>query len=305
MPLTAYPGFLANNGAPYLNVAPMLTPGEVFFVNSVRGNNGNDGRDSIRPKATWQNAYNQCRANRNDMVILLPGHAENVAAAAGMLLNIEGVLTYCLGHGTNRPTITLITAAGASIDVTAANNMIAGVGGPDSGLIIDATGVASVTAALNVQASDFSFINNRMELADATNQAVLGILTDANANDMHIIGNRIFGTVDAGTASAIRIVGGDGAVINDNYIVGAYTTTLGLENVSTASTDSLIQRNFIKNRTASSTICITMHANATGMYSDNRFSILSGATPVVYAAGTNGGANYEVGAVGTGVGTLV
>jgi hypothetical protein len=305
MPFSAHPGLLAALGAPYLNASPLLTPGEVYFVNSVRGSNDNDGRDVLRPRATWKSAYDKCRANRGDIVCLLPGHTETYGTAAAMLLNIAGVTTLAFGQGTNRPTFTLATAVGASIDVTAANNMVAGVGGPDSGIIVDATGIDAVTAAINVQASDFQCINNRIVLATSTGQAVLGILTTAAANRMRIEGCHIEGTVDAGTLTAIRIVGGDMAIIKDNYFTGAYTTTLGaIENVTTACTDILIDGNIIKNRTAASTVAFTMHASATGVYCNNRATVLAGKIPFIFAAGNNGGSNYFSVLVGTTAATL-
>ena len=289
MPLTSYPGILAGLGMPFLNVNPMLTPGEVYFVNSVRGSNNNDGRDALRPRATWASAYARCRANRGDMVMLLPGHAETYSAAAAMVLNIAGVTTRAFGHGANRPTFTLDTAVGASIDITAANNIVAGVGGPDSGIIISAVGVDAITAALNVQAASFAFVNNRLILADATNQAVLGILTTAAADRMRLYGNRIEGTVDAGCTTAIRIVGGDRIEIVGNYINGAFTTTIGcIENITTDATDILIDGNVLKNRTAASTKVFVLTAAATGHFTRNRMSILNGTSPITASAGSSG-----------------
>lgn len=299
MPFSAHPGLLAALGAPYLNASPLLTAGEVYFVNSVRGSNNNDGRDVLRPRKTWLSAYNKCRANRGDIVCLLPGHAETYTTAAAMLLNIAGVRTYALGEGADRPTFTLATAVAASINVTAANNMVVGIGGPDSGIIIDATGVDAITAALNVQAAAFHFINNRVILANATNQAVLGILTTAAADRMRLYGNRFEGTVDAGCSTAIRIVGGDNIEIVNNYINAAFTTTLGcIENVTTDTTNILIDGNVLKNRTAASAKAFVLTATATGHFCRNRMSILTGTAPITAAAGTSGGDNTYSNAVG-------
>ena len=301
MPFTAHPSLLAALGAPYLNASPLLTPGEVFFVNSVRGSNDNDGRDVLRPRATWASAYAKCRANRGDIVCLLPGHAETYIAAAAMVQNIAGVRTYAFGEGANRPTFTLSTDVAASIDVTAANNMVAGVGGPDSGIIISAVGVDAITAALNVQAASFQFINNRVILADATNQAVLGILTTAAADRMRLYGNYLEGTGDAGCTTAVRIVGGDNIRIVGNYINGAFTTTIGcIENVTTDTTNILIAENFLKNRTAVSEKAFILTATATGFFTRNRMSILTGTAPIAAAAGTSGGDNSYSNAVGVG-----
>jgi len=305
MPLTAYPGLLAALGAPYLNVSPLLTPGEMYFVNSVRGSNNNDGRDVLRPMAGWQQAYNKCRANRGDMVVLLPGHAQTITAAAGIALNIAGVTTLALGWGANRPTISMTTATAVSIDVTAANNIVAGVGGPDSGLIVDATGVDAITAAINVQAADFAFVNNRMIVADAGGQAILGLLTTAAANRMLVAGCVFEGSDDTGTTTAIRLVGTDRVMLVENKFYGAYGAGVGaIENLTTDCTNCYVIGNKIDNRTATSTKAMVFRTASTGQISGNHMQILSGTAPITGAAMSWVGANYYAAVIATG-GTLI
>src|SRR5438046_2423046 len=106
MPLTAYPGLLAGQGSPYLNLSPLVTTGKMWFVSSVIGRTNNVGDDPLRPMATLQAAYNKCRANYGDHVIILPGHAENVTSAAGINFNIAGVTVIGMGSGAARPTFT-------------------------------------------------------------------------------------------------------------------------------------------------------------------------------------------------------
>ena len=305
MPLSAVPAMLAALGAPYLNQSPLITPGEIYFVNSVRGSNDNDGRDVLRPRATWLSAYGKCRANRGDMVILLPGHAETYTTAAAMLLNIAGVTTLALGQGLNRPTFTLSTVVGASIDVTAANNVVASVGRPDSGIIIDTTGVNAIPAGINVQAADFSFVNNRMILATATNQAVLGMLTTNAANRFLVAGCIFEGTNNAGTTDAIRIVGTDRTIIKDNIFYGAYGSGVGaIENLTTDCTMCQILRNVIQNFTAANTKAMVFRTASTGQISGNFMQILSGTAPITGAAMSWVGSNYYANAVAT-AGTLI
>jgi hypothetical protein len=231
------------------------------------------------------------------MVIVMPGHTESVTGAAGWLLNKAGVTIMAMGQEP-APVVTLTTAAAASINITAANNVL-------SGITIDATGVDAITAAVNVQAANFRYLNNRMISATATGQATLGILTTAAADRLLIANCRFEGTTDAGTASIIRIVGGDQGVIRDCYISGAYTTSLGVENVTTACTNFFFLNNMVANLTASSTVCLTMVATSTGGFANNRFSILSGTAPVVFAAGTNWGGNYYKAAPGVAAATLL
>lgn len=305
MPLTAYPGLLANRGAPFLNVAPILSAGEIFFVQRTRGSNNNDGRDSIRPMATWQAAYNKCRANRDDMVVVLPGHTENITTAGGITLGTAGVTTVMKGVGANRPTFTWTTAVGASLNVTAANNVITGIGGPRSGAIFAVTGIDAVTAGINISAASCILYGHRVVLATASAQATLGILTTAAADMLQVEGCEFVGTSDAGTAAAIRIVGGNGHHITDNTFIGAYTAGIGaIENVTTACTNTYVDDNRINNLTAASTKAMVFVATSTGQISRNYMQILSGTAPITGAAMSWVGANYYAATIAT-AGTLI
>lgn len=70
---------------------------------------------------TIDSAISACTANNNDLVLVLPGHAETIAAASAIDFDIAGVTVMGLGQGTNRPTVTYGTSTAASIDFSAAN----------------------------------------------------------------------------------------------------------------------------------------------------------------------------------------
>jgi len=102
-------------------------PGQVFWVSNATtllpgqrgGSDGNKGTfDS--PFSTIDYAIGQCTAGRGDIIFVKPGHAENVAAAAGIAADVAGVAIVGLGVGSARPTLSW-TAAAATITVTAAN----------------------------------------------------------------------------------------------------------------------------------------------------------------------------------------
>lgn len=113
---------LAVGGMPILPGAGLIPPttGSVFFVSSGTGNSGNLGTDSGQPFATISQAISACTANKGDVVIVMPGHAETVAAAGGITVNKAGVSIIGLGSGTLRPTLTFSATASTSA-VSAAN----------------------------------------------------------------------------------------------------------------------------------------------------------------------------------------
>ena len=104
-------------------------PGQVFWVNStsVLASDGVSGSDVPsagtyqRPFATIDYAIGQCTASRGDVIMVMPGHTETVSAAGGIAMDVAGVAVVGLGAGSLRPTITLDTAATASVTMSAAN----------------------------------------------------------------------------------------------------------------------------------------------------------------------------------------
>lgn len=106
-----------------------LHPGEVFWVNNssvlapvksaLAGSDGNNGSYK-EPFSTYDYAIGKCKAGRGDIIVLMPGHAENVSTASGITSDVAGVATVGLGSGSLKPTFTF-TAAAASHDITAAN----------------------------------------------------------------------------------------------------------------------------------------------------------------------------------------
>jgi len=237
-------------------------------------------------------------ASRGDVIYVMPGHTEAVSSATSLVCDVAGVRIQGLGEGALRPTITLGTAIGATIPVSAANVTIDNV-------IIDMTGFDAITAGITPTAANFTLSNSLVITATATNQAVLGILTTAAANRMKLINNEFLGTTDAGTATAVRIVGGNEHVIKGNRFYGAYTTSLGaIDNNTTACLRVTVDGNLIENATASSTKAMVFAAGSTGTISNNRMQILSGTAPITGAAMSWSGGNYYAATIAT-AGTLI
>lgn len=102
-------------------------PGKVFWVyngtallpNQKAGSNGNDGSFNA-PFATVDYAVGRCTANRGDIIFVKPGHAETLAAADGIALDVAGVAIIGLGTGTLMPAFTL-SATTSDINISAAN----------------------------------------------------------------------------------------------------------------------------------------------------------------------------------------
>lgn len=106
------------NGVP-LYGADYPTRGQLLFVDSNVA--GSDGHSPATALATIDAAINKCVASRGDRILVMPFHAETIAAAAAIACDIAGIEIIGLGRGNARPQITWATDAATTIAITAAN----------------------------------------------------------------------------------------------------------------------------------------------------------------------------------------
>lgn len=283
------------------NKAPASPTGRIFVVgsssvvafNDVQRMFSPDTYGKIRYYSTLAAAIAATAANRGDVIYVLPGHAENITAATGFNASVAGVSIIGCGTGSYRPTFTFTTATSATFTVSAANVTIQNV-------IFDGTGFDAVAAlfTLTSAAVGFSLLDSTVILANATNQATLG-LSHTTANNLTIQRCRFQGTSDAGTTAAVQFIAGNDHIITDNVFIGAYTAGTGaISNITTAALRAMIARNVIINLTASSTKGVTLVSGTTGEVADNRFGILSGTAPIT-GAGAYWLANYYAASTGS------
>ena len=123
MGLTNFPHGITSFGVPVIGATNMIpvTTGSYFWVDSNTGLSGNTGKDKTKPLATIAQALLKCMANKGDVIVCMPGHAETITAAGGITINVAGVQIIGLGEGSLRPTITYTTAATGTLLMTAAN----------------------------------------------------------------------------------------------------------------------------------------------------------------------------------------
>lgn len=200
MPVSNFPGGFAA-GVTIRGVPVTVTnPGNVYWVDSGAGSNGNKGTQD-RPWATIDYAIGRCTASNGDIIFVKPGHTETVSAAAGIACDVAGIAIIGLGKGSLRPTITLDTAATASVTISAANvtlhNLRFIAGFADITRIIDVTSTdAHIDACEFVEsAADLNWV----DVIDASG-------ADNTADGLTVTGCRAFG-VDAACDSFIEITG--------------------------------------------------------------------------------------------------
>lgn len=185
---TNFPNGLASYGIPLIGSGSQLpiTNGNYYYVSSVTGSSGNTGTTISSPKATLQQAINLCTAANNDVVVLLPGHAETVTATS-VALNKSTVQIIALGTGSTRATFTFDTAA-ATITVSATNVSIV-----NCRFVANFANVASaftLTTAVSCKIRDNEFVDTSSILNFLC--CVTTGATDNSADGLEFTGNYVY-----------------------------------------------------------------------------------------------------------------
>ena len=236
------------NGVTIRGVPLSITnPGKVYWVNNsgvlapggVGGSNGNDGSWK-RPFATIDYAVGRCTANRGDIIMVMPGHSEDISAAGSLTLDVAGVAVIGLGTGSDRPDLNFSATAG-TVEIDAANvtlynltftadvsAVVVGVNVDANGATIDncefrynATGDDFITAVDADTVSDFTFTNNKVyaeEIAGCSEGIRLDTVTRYTIKGNQFTGDFTDGCI-VGEGAA-----GSGALIADNVMYNADTT---------------------------------------------------------------------------------
>ncbi len=198
-------------------------PGEVFWVNSttvlakggVGGSDGNDGTYR-RPFATIDKAINSCTANRGDIIVVMPGYTQTIAAATEIVMDVAGISIVGLGLGGLRPTLTF-SATGSNILVSGANSSI-------TNILFEST-ITNCVSAFTATATPTDFTIDNCEFRDTS--ATLGFINcftgvaTANATDgFNFINNRVWGLDATALTTAVEILEvSDRMTLNNNFIV--------------------------------------------------------------------------------------
>lgn len=211
-------------GGPVVSTLPFTT-GKYIYVHNT-GTGTSIGRELNQPVVTTIDAaIGMCRPNKNDIVVVLPGHTETVSAAAGIVADATGITIYGLGNGADKPTLTFDTATNASFDVTS-----------DSVVIINILGVSGIdglTKPFNVTGDNF-YGDIEWRDASATVEAATAVRLDGSNNSELNLTYRGFTTGNA-LVSAVRLDGC--ANVKVNLDANGVCSTAWVEMVDAASTN--------------------------------------------------------------------
>lgn len=228
--------------------------GNVFYVNSVTGSSTNSGTTPSDPFATLQAAVSAAVTSNNDVIIVMPGHAETVTAV--ITVNKIGLSIIGVGNGMRRPAIT----GSGTIDVlsvTAANVLIENINFPAP--LVDAA-----TADINVAAAGCVIRNTRHIGSVATENKVDIITVASGGDDLLVDGVSIYNTV-VDCVSAISLEAAVARPVLRNLLIQGTFSTAAIMDEATA-TLVTIEKSIIKNIKAATAV-LSFSNNSTGICS--------------------------------------
>lgn len=289
MPISNYPNGFANGvnvrGVPILNTYG----GNVFWVDSGGGSNGNKGTFD-RPFATLDYAVGRCTANNGDIIVVKAGHSESLIADSAVDIDVAGVSVVGLGSGEDRPTFTFTTAVAADFKLAASNVTI-------QNLLFKA-GIDALTGPVEVSADDCAIINCEYR-DDATNNYETTDVIVTASTPLRLLVDGFKYVHDGGTGgtqnqSIIQLNGADDATIRNCRLVADSGT--GVIEDATVSDQILIENCVIENTETSPTVAILLQATTTGTIRNTNIRVASGTT---YLTATNDMQLFEVFGTGT------
>ena len=248
-------------------------------------------------------AIGKCRANRDDMVVVLEGHTETISNATSLVADIAGVTIIGLGKGNGRPTITLDTATTTTIPVSAANVTFKN--------IIFTANFADIVSVFTLTTAKYFRLENCYIKATATNMNFLSVVTtsttDGNADGLQLINNKWI-EPDLATLYMVNQANTlDDVVIYGNYAnLGVNNNKASLLNVANGKivTSLNMSKNIVyRLNTDTATGAILFHTNGstnTGTVSENFAQHADTAAELLVTASSGLGtfSNYASGVAG-------
>lgn len=262
MGITNFPGGVSSFGVPVMPGGVTIPPttGKYLFAHSGTGvNDARLGMDPTQPLATIDYAVGLCTANKGDVIIVMPGHAENISSATSLVVDVEGVSVIGLGRGRNRPTLNFTDTAG-SIKMEAANTRL-------SNMVLLAD-VSAVATGINVDANFVTLDNLEFNMVD-TGDDFVKMIDMTSADDCHVLNCLMFTeNAIAGADEGIKVTNADRFVIRGNLFQGQWATAC-ISGVTTAGTLVTIAENMLFNSGNTNANIIYMPVGFTGLIARN------------------------------------
>lgn len=294
-------GIKLGNGPFRTSYGTLLNPfGNVVAYVRATAMNDDDRAIAKLRVSSLAAALTRPRSGLNDIIVVLPGHTENITVGTYLAALKAGTQIIGLGAGTSRPTFTF-TAVASRFNVAVANVTF-------SNLIFSCASAGAATTigfditGANCTFSNCEFVTSVLSTARFDNVMRLSAgATDFLMEDCTMRGNNAAnGVVDNilvnATVARARF-------LRNNMSLGVTVATVGLIRFAAIATDCLVQDNTMQSLLATSSTILDFDAAATGFANRNHCMIGSNqAAGTGFTVGTSGfrfAENYVTGVVDT------
>ena len=258
---------------------PLTLTGKIFVVGDSSTANRDmlqqifgrypDPDGDIRFFDTIDAAIGECTENAGDVILVAPGHTEDIAAATSLVVDVAGVSIIGLGTGSNRPELNFSATAG-SVEMDAANTRL-------SNLILKAD-VSAVVVGVNVDADNVQ-IDNCLFTYNATGDDFITMIDVDGVNGAVIKDNVLKAEESAaGCDEAIRLDDCDDVTIEGNHITGDFTDG-AIIGEGAAGSNLVIKDNTIYNADTTAGFLVDLNVAFTGLFVGNRMGTLFTTAP--------------------------
>ena len=242
----------------------MTVPGKVFWVSSVIGSDGNNGKTKEKPFATIDYAIGKCTDSNGDVIFVMPNHAETLATSGAITADVIGISIIGLGNGKQTPRLSL-SATASTIIVSAANVTF-------KNLIVNA-GVAEVDAAFTISGTD-CVLDGIRSYPVSTYSMECFVLTTTAADDLVIKNCDLMQTtLPTAASSFIHLLGVDRVRILDNTIYASLkndATSAVIGGGTTASLGMIIKNNNLVMVGGTTQLSVVLlYTGSTGLMTNN------------------------------------
>ncbi|HEB26431.1 MAG TPA: hypothetical protein ENI05_01465 [Porticoccus sp.] len=229
--------------------------GKIFYVDSnvTTAGTGNSVRGAV---VTLDEAINLCTANRGDIIYVMQGHAETIAAADGWDADVDGITIVHLGNGSDMGTYTY-SATGSTVAIGATNVVVIG------GRFL--AGISIVTVGIDIEdgSDDCSLIGLEFPEPTTSSFEFLRAIINTTSDRLTVSGCTAYSADSDGATNFLDLDGGviNGLTFTHNLVIGDYDE--GIVHSDDVDLEQELHWNVLTNLDAGEH-CIEYTANATG-----------------------------------------
>lgn len=257
-----YPDGFAS-GVTIKGVPVLITnPGKTVWVDENARSPSNTRGTFQNPCDSIENAMDLCVANRGDIIMVKPGHIENLSGASALTCDVAGVAIVGTGRGEKQAKIVWDTAAAAIMDIEAANVSLCNMWCHAN--------VASITTGINVAADYFTMEGCRVTDGSSILEWLSFITIADDADYFSFVGNDVRLYTGSSTNSVIATAGESvGMFVAGNFVAAPGVTAVFDLDAEAITGYPIFRDNIIVNFDTTTGLCVTINAATVGLFANN------------------------------------